>query len=339
MTRSLLALSQCRPLVLICPAGLRGGAPSADDRHWVRRLRGEVKGSLTPGTRRISFASPDLDPKVLRLTQGRLEFGAVMGDIAAGREPLRVDPMERCVCPTSQDEVEACGADVRVQQANELDAASVVVPTEIESFTLRWGLDQAEEVAGNRLLIVGATYGRLGRYGVATFDRSALSGGTPGVHVEAFMAHQDAQGLPYRGSLLVVAVELLASLSTSAGLMVLWMALARNHKFKRRVAIYSGVLMLTIGHLLVWAGAAVLQPRFTHVATFATLAITFTALRSLLTGYEVLLNQGVEWRSIRSLWLAIREGRERSSAMARMGVVLLESVILMAGVAVLLMSI
>ncbi len=333
LAKALLDLSNCRPVVLVCPSSLKGGAPAPDDYAWVQRLRG-----ASPSTSRVTFSSPDLDPKVLRLKRGRYEFGAVMGDIAAGRTPFVGEGVHNCVCPASREEVNSCKDNERHHVLSEFDPSDVIVPTGITNYTLSWGLDNADDIVPNRMLIVGTHYGRHGRYSVGSFDQHVMVDGTPGVHVESFVAHQASGGMPFRSvpELLVAVVS--SSLLTSAGLMLLWVALARHLKFKRRVAIYAGILALTVGHLLLWAAAAALEPRLMYVATFATLAVTFTALRSLLTGYEVLLNGGVEWRSIRSLWLAIRERRDRSSAIARMVVVMLEVLVLVAGGSILLMD-
>lgn len=327
LARALRRLAACRPVVLACPQSVQTGEPPEGDRRWLRLLVDERAGQGAP----VILASTRIDSAVLRYSRERLELGAVVGDLAARRRPMRDDIDNRqCACVWNEQWAGRCddwqSAEGLAQRSRALDTRGIVVPFRAERRNFSEALLAANELAARPVLMVGAGFGTQGRFnvqGLSDFERAGASGAM----VHAFLARsvsktplaagKDAEG--GLGKALGFGIDLLAAFGTSVMLMMCWRGIASYpHRYSVRALNYAGVAAVFIGVPVACIAVAMLEPRLLPVAMSVAAVGVVTSLRSAMSGFEVLLNSGVAWKSFAGLWSATVSGRDRRSARIRL---------------------
>lgn len=339
LARSLRMLATCRPVVLSCPQSVEAGETTASDQRWLALLTD--KGG-SPGQPPV-LASTRLESTLLRHSRGRLELGAVVGDLAAGRPPATDShAAAECACPWTEKAAGHCNRDASIsaaaREAGEPDRHSLVVPFGAQRYTFAHAMLSLRDVSQADVFMVGGGFGTQTRFSVPFLPATRLAGAT-GAMAHTFVARSareqslDSRRLPR------AAVDLAVALPTSAALMWLWSLIGTHpYRFSTRALGYLGVMMLFIGIPLACLGMAVFRPAYLSVAAGAVLVIQATCLRSAIAGYEVVLNNGVAWKSLSGLWQATVTERDRRSARIRLATACGELLLMLVAVAALLLS-
>ena len=333
---SLRQLAGCRPVVLACPQSVESGEPAQSDQRWMTLLMQAGEGAGQPPV----LASTRLDAALLRHSHGRIELGATVGDLAAGRtSAAAMHEAAECTCAWKTEAAERCQRDPTQGQAARsaaaLDRASLVLPFEARRYAFSEALRELPQVAGEGVLLVGGGFGTLSRFAVP-FLASTRDSGASAAMVHAYVARAAQQHGAQGGRLARVAVDIVVALGVSAALMALWGLIARYpDRYSRRALGYAGALALLVGIPLACLAVAAWWPGWLWVAAGAGTVSVVTCLRSAVSGYEVLLNQGVAWKSIPGLWQATVNERDRTSARIRLAVACLELLLMVLGLAAL----
>jgi|GEM_PF-5877988 len=330
LEQALRKLAACRPLVLACPQSVERGQALAIDRDWMRRL-----GADLPALR---FASTLIDPTLLRPMAGRWELGRVVGDIAAGREPMRGSAFAECACPADAEVMARCNAQAAaLQPLRAADRSAVVAPfsTRGTGYTLSRALLNGPELAQAQMLLLGGGFGTQGRFAVTALPE-AQDGGVSGTVVHTYLAELargERFGPPPAWAQLLADFTVAALVST--GLMLGWRAIAeRAVRFSARATGYLGIALLSVGVPLACLAVATRWPWLTLFAGNAALVALLTGARSAMSGFEVLLNGGVGWKSIPALAQALRtETSDRAGARLRLAMAVAEASMIVAACA------
>ncbi len=330
LEQALRRLAACRPLVLACPQSVERGQALAIDRDWMRRLRMD-----TPTLR---FASTFIDPTLLRPMAGRWELGMVVGDLASGRAPMRGSDFAECACPADAETMARCHAQVAaLQPLRAADRSAVVAPfsTRDTGYSLSRGLLKGHELAGAQMLLLGGGFGTQGRFAVAALPE-AQDGGVSGTVVHTYLAEL-ARGQRFGPppAWLQLLADFCVAAGVSAGLMLGWRAIAeRAVRFSARATGYLGIALLSAGVPLACLALATHSPALTLFAGNAALVALLTGARSAMSGFEVLLNGGVGWKSIPALAQALRtETSDRAGARLRLVMAVAEALMIAAACA------
>ena len=326
-------LAACRPLVLACPQSIERRSATAQDLAWRHRLAEPASG------RGVQFASSMLDPAVLHHSAGRGELGVVLGDLARGRaEPTDATAQagRRCACPADEATMRQCDGPLpAVAAAQGWDRQSMLVP--FATAGLRYSLAEAlvadPSVAAQPVLLIGSSFGTQGRYpvnGLAEATQRGVTGST----VQAFMAASVWHHDPVRGPAgAAAAATLLAAALTSLALTGCWWRVSRlAHRFSRRALWYGLALVAALGMPLACVALAVRWPAACALAAGLALACMLATARSAVAGNELLLHGGVAWKTPRGLWRALSNEDDRASALMRLAIFALETLIILGGV-------
>ena len=114
-----------------------------------------------------------------------------------------------------------------------------------------------------------------------------------------------------------------------------WRAIAeRALRFSARATGYLGIALLCAGVPLACLVVAAQWPALTLFAGNAALVALLTGARSAMSGFEVLLNGGVGWKSIPALAQALRtETSDRAGARLRLVMAVAEALMIAAAFA------
>ena len=327
LEQALRTLAACRPLVLACPQSVERGQALAIDRDWMRRL-----GTDLPALR---FASTSIDPTLLRPMAGRWELGMVVGDLAAGRPPMGGSAFAECACPADADVMSRCHAQAAaLQPLRAPDRSALVAPfsTIGTGYTLSRALLNGNELVAAQMLLLGGGFGTQGRFAVAALPE-AQGGGVSGTVVHTYLAEL-ARGQRFGPppAWLQLLADFVVAAFVSAGLMLGWRAIAKRAlRFSARAIGYLGIALLGVGVPLAGLALATRWPAITLLAGNAALVALLTGARSAMSGFEVLLNGGVGWKSISALARTLRtETSDRAGARLRLAMAVAEALMIAA---------
>jgi hypothetical protein len=286
----------------------------------------------------LRFASTSIDPTLLRPMAGRWELGMIVGDLAAGRVPMRASGFAECACPADADVMARCHAQTAaLQPLRAPDRSALVAPfsTRGTGYTLSRALLNGSELAGAQMLLLGGGFGTQGRFAVAALPE-AQEGGVSGTVVHTYLAElARGQHFGTPPAWLQLLVDFIVAACVSAGLMLGWRAIAgRALRFSARAVGYLGIALLGVGVPLACLALATRWPAFTLLAGNAALVALLTGARSAMSGFEVLLNGGVGWKSIPALAQALRtETSDRAGARLRLVMAVAEASMIVAACA------
>lgn len=222
-----------------------------------------------------------------------------------------------------------------VAAAQGWDRQSMLVP--FATAGLRYSLAEAlvadPSVAAQPVLVIGSSFGTQGRYpvnGLAEASQRGVTGST----VQAFMAASVWHHDPVRGPAgAAAAATLLAAALTSLALTGCWWRVSRlAHRFSRRALWYGLALVAALGMPLACVALAVRWPAACALAAGLALACMLATARSAVAGNELLLHGGVAWKTPRGLWRALSNEDDRASALMRLAIFALETLIILGGV-------
>jgi TIR domain len=314
MTQALADLSGCRPLVLACPRSVVLRLNPADDMLWMQQLQ-RAAGN------RLLFTQAPVDPRGLRHSRWRTEAGIVLADIALGRPPMRVpgagnQDNPSCACPASQDELEACRQ--VASEGDRWDLWELAVPMDHDAKPLSHSLSDIKNVAAKRFVLLGAGYG--GPAKVAIPGRNnGTSDNVGDTQMHSYLLHGALEHAPVRGGPLMVWAAVAFSGLLAAAILAIGTWLDRNDgRFTRRVPAYllAGIIMFSVPAACLLAAGR--WPGWTWLLSLVALLGLLTIGRALLACFEVMLNGGIAWKSLRELVQDVRFDIDTRGALLRL---------------------
>lgn len=368
MTWSLQKLAKCRPVVLVCPAAVRRGAPAWHEMRWMRELRKQVGA-------RIQFGTGMADPEGLRRGAGRSEVGVLAADMAAGRTPFAGHPRPPCVCPDTPELASDCAevplenawddrgfavplrgsSDTRtVRPADRLTSASPAPapdrgaslsaaagnPTGNPSgnpsgkasdamFSLHEALREAETLMAFDAIVIGSNRSQ-NRYAVPGRPRRAFEG-VSGTVVQAHLLNGAMNHEPVRDSSWLLLIGLLAGWGVAAVTLMGGMELERNdQRYSHRGGAYLlfGLGLLGVPLLTLLLSANL--PGSIWWLSIVALVGLVAAARAVLSCFEIVLNRGLAWRWPQELHREYLHGSAKSSTALRLGTFAFEGALIVA---------
>lgn len=336
MSKALVELAACRPVVLACPAAVRRGADAWHERRWMKAIDQAANRSSEPT---VVFATRHADPEGLRRAEGRSEMGVVAADIAAGRKALERHPKPQCVCPRSAQLATECadqpveadwdtrGFAVPLPVMAAEPAAAAMTPAPRRHFSLSEAIRDAEAFLGDNVVLVGTNRSQA-RYAVPGRSRRAFDG-VSGIVVQAHLLNGALNHEPQRSD---GAKGVLAYLSAFAvaGLVLLGgRELERNNdRFANRWPAYLLFGCAMLGAPLAALMVAAVWPAATWWLAVITLIAAMAAARALISCFEIVLSRGVAWRWPPALLRELRIAGSKASPRLRLGVFMVEAAVI-----------
>lgn len=320
LNRGLLALAQCRPVVLACPNSVVRQVLPEEDQKWMAQL-------LQAAPERLMFTHSQPDPEGLRHTVARTDIGIVAADIAGGASvvELRNDPSRTCACPSTAQELADCGPAPR---QTGWDRSAMVVPFAKSALTLSGALLDMPRVAQRPIVLIGGSFGAQPAFAVP--GRRQLAGASAsGTVMQGYLLHGATRHLPVRPRAWMLLLAGGVSWLLTAVVLALGLSLQRNDdRFVRRVPAYLGLGAVMLGAPLLALLAAAFWPAWTWLAGVVAVLAVLTIGRAVLACFEVVLSGGIASRSFRDLWKDVSFDLDKGSAVMKLAGAGLEALLL-----------
>ncbi|EHR69299.1 hypothetical protein BurJ1DRAFT_0408 [Burkholderiales bacterium JOSHI_001] len=322
LNRGLLALAQCRPVVLACPNSVVRRVVPEEDQKWMAQL-------LKAAPDRLMFTYSPPDPEGLRHTQARTDIGIVAADIAGGTSvaELRNDPSRTCACPSTAQELADCGP---APPQTGWDRSAMVVPFARSALTLSGALLDMPRVASRPIVLIGGSFGAQPSFAVPG-RRQQAGASASGTVMQGYLLHGATHHLPVRPQPWMLLLAGGVSWLLCAVVLALGLSLQRNDdRFARRVPAYLGLGAVMLGAPLLTLVAAAFWPAWTWLAGVVAVLAVLTIGRAVLACFEVVLSGGIASRSFRDLWKDVRFDLDKGSAVMKLAGAGLEALLLAA---------
>jgi len=348
MTFSLVELSRCRPIVLVCPQAVRRGSPAWHEMRWMQALRKDAG-------QRIRFGTGMADPEGLRRGAGRTEVGVLAADMAAGRELFAGHPKPECVCPDTPELASECAevplekawddrgfavpvsgsSDSRqVRLADSPTLASLADPAQPEAalgrpadnpsraepdhmFSLNEAVLESERLMGYDAILIGSNRSQ-NRYAVPGRPRRAFEG-VSGTVVQAHLLNGAMNHEPVRGSSMLLLAALLAGWVVAAVTLLGGMELERNdQRYSHRGGAYLLFALGLVGVPLLTLVVSAYWPESIWWLSIVALVALAAAVRAVLSCFEIVLSRGLAWRWPQELHREYMHGSNKASTLLRL---------------------
>lgn len=368
MTRALLELAACRPVVMACPAAVRRGSPAWYEMRWMNELQAQARANPRI---RFAFGTGMADPEGLRRAAGRSEIGVVAADLAAGRAPFTGHAAPACVCPGTPQLAARC-AEVPLETAwdergfavplpgssdprrgQRLDdsaalglgqvVAAVAGPGALPAargaaaaavdgdnmFTLNEALLHAEALMRFDAVVIGSNRAQ-SRHAVPGRPRRAFEGVSTTV-VQAHLLNGALNHEPVRGRSGMLLVGLLAGWAVAAVMLLAGLELERNdQRYSHRGGAYLLFVLGLLGVPLLALLAGAQWPDSIWWLALVALVGLLAAGRAVMSCFEIVLSRGMAWRWPHELNREYLYGNAKASTALRLLTFLLEAMVIVA---------